>query len=113
MDAAQAGVFRRRLGGGGEGVAERDDVLDEHLLLLVAAEEFHFEHLFEPEEEFGINARGRFVFQPPEFVLRGGKAAQPQLAGELFERPAFALARRAEGVAQLLKADFLEGSAHV
>ena len=112
MDAAQAMVFRLRGGGRGKRIEEGNHVFDEHLFLVAGAEQFHFEHLFQPEEKFGINAGRRFVFQPPEFVLRSGKAAQPQLAGELFERPAFALAGFAEGAAQLLKADFLEGSAH-
>ena len=112
MDAAQAMVFRLRGGGRGKRIEEGNHVFDEHLFLVAGAEQFHFEHFFQPEEEFRINAVGRFVFQPPEFVLRRGKPARPQFAGELFERPAFALPRFAKRSAQLLSADFLEGSAH-
>lgn len=95
-----------------EGVEEFDHVVHEDLLFFFGFDEFDIEDFFQPEEKFGIDAFGRFIFHAPELVLGRGEALLPQLVGEFFEGPAFLLARAAEILAELIKADVLEFPGH-
>jgi len=113
VNAAETVVIGSRGDDAGvEGVKEGDNILDEHVSLAVILEKFYLEEFLQPEEEFGIDAAGRFVFQAPELVLRDLKSPQPQFAGELIKGPAFALAGLAEPPAQLVAADLRVWSAH-
>jgi hypothetical protein len=100
MNAPKAIVLRfGRHVAGMKGVQESDDVLNEDMRLTVRLKKLDLKDFLKPKEDVGVHATGRTVFQSPEFILGGTTPAQPQLTGELLQRPAFALARFAERTA--------------